>query len=124
MTEHTDFESSPDAYQVKLDAFEGPLDLLLHLIRKNELNIYDIPISLITEQYLGYLTLLAAAEVRATLMRGFTTVRDLGGPSFALKRAIASPYGSSKATCGSNRGLRCSGNAAGACDARNGEPSS
>ncbi len=37
---------------------------------------------------LGYLTLLAAAEARATLMRGFTTVRDLGGPSFALKRAI------------------------------------
>ncbi len=58
MTEHTDFESSPDAYQVKLDAFEGPLDLLLHLIRKSELNIYDIPISLITEQYLGYITLM------------------------------------------------------------------
>ena len=37
---------------------------------------------------LGYLTLLAAAEARATLLRGFTTVRDLGGPSFALKRAI------------------------------------
>jgi imidazolonepropionase-like amidohydrolase len=37
---------------------------------------------------LGYLTLLASAEARATLMRGFTTVRDLGGPSFALKRAI------------------------------------
>jgi imidazolonepropionase-like amidohydrolase len=37
---------------------------------------------------LGYITLLAAAEAQATLMRGFTTVRDLGGPSFALKRAI------------------------------------
>jgi imidazolonepropionase-like amidohydrolase len=37
---------------------------------------------------LGYLTLLAAAEARATLLRGFTTVRDMGGPSFALKRAI------------------------------------
>ena len=58
VTEHIDFESSPDAYQVKLDAFEGPLDLLLHLIRKNELNIYDIPIALITEQYLGYITLM------------------------------------------------------------------
>jgi len=56
--EHTDFESSPDAYKVKLDSFEGPLDLLLHLIRKNELNIYDIPISLITEQYLGYIELM------------------------------------------------------------------
>ena len=58
MNENLDFESSPDAYQVKLDAFEGPLDLLLHLIRKNELNIYDIPIALITEQYLGYITLM------------------------------------------------------------------
>ena len=58
MNENIDFESSPDAYQVKLDAFEGPLDLLLHLIRKSELNIYDIPIALITEQYLGYITLM------------------------------------------------------------------
>jgi len=56
--DHTDFESSPDAYQVKLDSFEGPLDLLLHLIRKHEVNIYDIPIALITEQYLGYLELM------------------------------------------------------------------
>jgi segregation and condensation protein A len=55
---HQDFESSPDAYQVKLDAFEGPLDLLLYLIRKSELNIYDIPISLITEQYLHYIELM------------------------------------------------------------------
>ena len=58
MTEPTEFESSPDAYRVKLDRFEGPLDLLLYLIRKNELNIYDIPIALITEQYLGYITLM------------------------------------------------------------------
>ena len=58
VTEHTDFESSPDAYHVKLDAFEGPLDLLLHLIRKNELNVYDIPIALITKQYLEYVELM------------------------------------------------------------------
>jgi segregation and condensation protein A len=42
-------------YSFKLDEFEGPLDLLLFLIRKNEVNIYDIPIAKITEQYLGYL---------------------------------------------------------------------
>ena len=53
-----DFEPSPDAYTVKLDSFEGPLDLLLYLIRKNEVNIYDIPISLITEQYLAYIELM------------------------------------------------------------------
>lgn len=40
---------------VKLEAFEGPLDLLLHLIEKNKINIYDIPIALITEQYMEYL---------------------------------------------------------------------
>ena len=53
-----DFESSPDAYKVKLDTFEGPLDLLVHLIRRNELNVYDIPIALITEQYLSYIALM------------------------------------------------------------------
>jgi segregation and condensation protein A len=58
VTEDSDFESSPDAYRVKLAAFEGPLDLLLHLIRKNEVNIYDIPIALITEQYLEYIEIM------------------------------------------------------------------
>jgi segregation and condensation protein A len=54
----TEFESSPDAYKVKLDSFEGPLDLLIHLIRKNEVNAYDIPIALITEQYLSFIALM------------------------------------------------------------------
>jgi len=53
-----DFESSPDAYKVKLDSFEGPLDLLVHLIRTNEVNVYDIPIALITDQYLSYIALM------------------------------------------------------------------
>lgn len=43
------------AIDVKLQVFEGPLDLLLHLIEKNQVNIYDIPIVTITEQYLEYL---------------------------------------------------------------------
>ena len=38
--------------QYKLESFEGPLDLLLHLIEKNKVNIYDIPIAKITEQYM------------------------------------------------------------------------
>lgn len=43
-------------YEVKLeDVFEGPMDLLVHLIKKNEVDIYDIPIALITDQYLEYL---------------------------------------------------------------------
>lgn len=41
--------------QVKLQSFEGPLDLLLHLIDKNKVDIYDIPISMITEQYMNYI---------------------------------------------------------------------
>src|SRR5512137_1766991 len=45
-------------YEVKLDIFEGPLDLLLYLIKKNEVDIYDIPIALIVEQYLAYLDLM------------------------------------------------------------------
>ena len=40
---------------VKLDAFEGPLDLLLHLIEKNKVDIYDIPIAMITDQYIEYI---------------------------------------------------------------------
>jgi len=42
-------------YQIRLPLFEGPFDLLLHLIREHEIDIYDIPIALITEQYLAYL---------------------------------------------------------------------
>ena len=62
MTEHhpqeSEFESLLEEYPVRLRNFEGPLDLLLHLIKKNEVNIYDIPIALITQQYLEYLELM------------------------------------------------------------------
>ncbi len=44
------------SYQISLEVFEGPLDLLLHLIRKNKLDIYDIPISMVAEQYIEYLS--------------------------------------------------------------------
>jgi segregation and condensation protein A len=58
MDHHSEFESAPDAFPVKLTSFEGPLDLLLHLIRKNEVNIQDIPIALITQQYLETIELM------------------------------------------------------------------
>ncbi|MCL2762474.1 MAG: segregation/condensation protein A [Treponema sp.] len=48
-------EVTGEGHSFKLHDFEGPLDLLLYLIRKNEINIYDIPIAGITEQYLDYL---------------------------------------------------------------------
>lgn len=47
-----------DDYRIKLEIFEGPIDLLLHLIRKNHFDIFDIPIALITEQYLEYLNMM------------------------------------------------------------------
>ncbi|MBI2061827.1 MAG: segregation/condensation protein A [Nitrospirae bacterium] len=55
-------ESGP-RMDIKLDVFEGPLDLLLHLVRKEKLNIYDIPISRITTQYLEYLDLMKTLNV-------------------------------------------------------------
>jgi segregation and condensation protein A len=65
-------------YKIKLDSFEGPLDLLLFLIKKNEIDIYDIPISKITKQYLQYLEIIQLFDLEgasdfilmaATLMR-------------------------------------------------------
>ncbi|MBN2566032.1 MAG: segregation/condensation protein A [Candidatus Eisenbacteria bacterium] len=65
-------------YEVRLDAFEGPLDLLLHLIREHEIDIYDIPIAKITEQYLEYISFMESLdlslageflEMAATLIR-------------------------------------------------------
>ncbi len=50
-------------YEIKLDIFEGPLDLLLYLIRKNEIDIYNIPIALITEQYLSYLDMMRSLNL-------------------------------------------------------------
>ncbi|MRG86456.1 segregation/condensation protein A [Salinibacillus xinjiangensis] len=52
-----------DAYHVKLDAFEGPLDLLLHLINRYEIDIYDIPVAEITEQYMIYIHTMQQLEL-------------------------------------------------------------
>ncbi len=64
-------------YEVKLDIFEGPLDLLLYLIKKNELDIYDIPIALITRQYLEYVELLKSLNL------------DLAGEYLVLAATLA-----------------------------------
>ena len=50
-------------YEVKLEIFEGPLDLLLHLIYKNEVDIFDIPISTITDQYLEYIEIIKLLDI-------------------------------------------------------------
>ena len=59
--EVTELHERPGAdqeYRIELPAFEGPLDMLLHLIQKHELDILDIPIGFITEKYLEYLRLM------------------------------------------------------------------
>ncbi len=56
-----DMPQSADAanlYSIKVPVFEGPLDLLLHLIKENKIDIYDIPISIITHQYLEYIEIM------------------------------------------------------------------
>ncbi len=50
-------------YRIKLDIFEGPLDLLLYLIKRNDINIYDIPIAKVTEQYLQYMELMRLLDL-------------------------------------------------------------
>jgi len=51
------------SYKIKLEIFEGPLDLLLYLVKKDHLNIYDIPIAKVTEQYLQYLNLMQMLDL-------------------------------------------------------------
>src|SRR5438045_1432406 len=58
-----EFAESTDQYKIKLPDFEGPLDLLLFLIRKEEVSIYDIPIARITAQYLEYLNAMRELDI-------------------------------------------------------------
>lgn len=55
-----------DSYQLKLAVFEGPFDLLLYLIKKNQIDIYDIPISQITEEYLSYIEMMRKLNLDIT----------------------------------------------------------
>jgi segregation and condensation protein A len=50
-------------YKIKLEIFEGPMDLLMHLIEKNQIDIYDIPIATVTEQYIAYLKALETFNI-------------------------------------------------------------
>jgi segregation and condensation protein A len=57
------FESVVGDYPLRVGAFEGPLDLLLHLIKTHKVDVYDIPIALITQQYLDYLDLMSELDL-------------------------------------------------------------
>src|SRR5438445_3694157 len=59
----TRFDPAEDSYRIRLNEFEGPLDLLLHLIKKDEINIYDIPIATITKQYLDYIKMMKSLNL-------------------------------------------------------------
>ena len=74
----TELQLDSKLYEVKIDVFEGPMDLLLYLIRKDELDVYDIPIAHITKHYLAFLEQLYLLDIEhasdfilmaATLMR-------------------------------------------------------
>ena len=52
-----------NTYRIKLDNFEGPLDLLLFFIHRDQINIYDIPISSITQEFLDYIQLLKSMNI-------------------------------------------------------------
>ena len=53
----------PDALEVFLESFEGPLDLLLYLIRKQNINVLDIPMAELTKQYLGYVEMMRRTQL-------------------------------------------------------------
>src|SRR5512132_1889663 len=59
----TDLYIPPDALEILLDAFQGPLDLLLYLIRKENLNILDIPMAPLTRQYLDYVEMMRSKNL-------------------------------------------------------------
>ena len=96
----------PDALEVFLDAFEGPLDLLLYLIRRQNLNILDIPVHKITLQYMQYIALMAdlrlelaaeylvmaalLAEIKSRILlpRQITEEEDVSDPRMELVRRL------------------------------------
>ena len=60
------FNENSNSYKIKIENFEGPLDLLCHLVEKNKMNIYDISISEITDQYIEYINSMQAMNLEVT----------------------------------------------------------
>ncbi|MDD3903784.1 MAG: segregation/condensation protein A [Sphaerochaeta sp.] len=76
MQEEKEISSTTDGKEFHIQAFDGPLDVLLYLIQKSEVNIYDIPISQITDQYLSYLKSSTSLEI-ADLTQFYKMAADL-----------------------------------------------
>ena len=79
-------------FRVELDVFRGPLDLLLFLVRKHELDIRDLPIALITEQYLTYLEVLQRLDVNEVgdflELASTLVVAEVGGRTYLDQRTV------------------------------------
>ena len=75
---------------VKLEVFEGPLDLLLHLIEKNKIDIYDIPIVEITDQYMEYIHAMEREDlgVMSEFMVMAATLLDIKCKCFSRKKSM------------------------------------
>ena len=80
-----------DAYQVKLPVFEGPFDLLYHLIEEQQIDIYDIPIARITEQYLEHIQMMEILDMEIAsefLVMAATLIDTLVNTRLGLNLAI------------------------------------
>ncbi len=77
-------------YKVDLDAFSGPMDLLLYLVRRSEVDIYDIPIAEITEQFVGYIELMDALDIEyaAAFLVMAATLMDIKARTLLPSEAI------------------------------------
>lgn len=84
--EYTDSATEVAEVRLSLPVFDGPLDLLLHLIRKNKIDIYDIPVQAVTEQYMAYLR--AAEEFNLSLGTEFF---ELAATLLAIKARLLLP---------------------------------
>ena len=65
----TDLYIPPEALEVFLESFEGPLDLLLYLIRKQNINVLDVPMAELTRQYLGYVEMMRRTQLELALVK-------------------------------------------------------
>ena len=81
------------ALSVKLNVFEGPLDLLLHLIDKNKIDIYDIPIVEITDQYMEYLHSMEKEDPRAELVQKLLEYKMYKYMSYELRDRLGDAAG-------------------------------
>jgi segregation and condensation protein A len=75
-------------FRVNLDTFRGPLDLLLYLVRKQEVDLQDLPIAVVTEQYLEYMEVLEQLDVNSV-----ADFLDLASTLIEIKSRLVLPHG-------------------------------